>query len=610
YALLNILIVEAVSEIKLNNFLSISNFLQILEKYEVNFNMYFWVLYDSYINIYKKYCAHAELVKYFNNNNRSEMCDFDCVRKIKYNYCNKKKFYIRRLLIFSVCVLLSFICKSILDFFVTYLNCSYENVFSSLCFFFFSNSKQRKVNDYMHLNLQKSIYFNLFLSLSFVLQYIPLSVQYLNLFKIIKKVKKYKIILAFCLNYICGINLPFYIFYELQNMPLSLLNDFFSFDKEILNLCSNNYELSNSISANTFEDIYFDESDLKINEKEHIEWINKHGDYNMSNDTLRFFKNKKINKNIYKRFHNKAEKNKNMNLIRLMIKLHLNSILNAFTFYDFKNASVNILSYLTNNSLQDCYQNNNNSNFFKLIFSHFVNYVSSFWYNRNYEINEYQKASCLICSKHEMGSVQNCRSEIVKNRRIIKWKAEHLCEKRNDHIKETDVLLNNYYNLFKVSTDLLFFGEHKLMEKNIFEVLLNIMEIHYSHLLIILPIFTKHIFNLLTYDLKIYLINIFFYIFTRTDMYKIRSVSNVKNKTKNIKEIRMGHRMEMTVERKTENEMGNFRKINKNNFTEQKDNDVFEFNKKDNINVNNTNSKDFLMRPFDCYSTNNYFEVM
>lgn len=54
YLLLNKIIVEAVKELKLNNFLSIHNLLQLLNNYEINFNMFFWVLYDNYINIYKK----------------------------------------------------------------------------------------------------------------------------------------------------------------------------------------------------------------------------------------------------------------------------------------------------------------------------------------------------------------------------------------------------------------------------------------------------------------------------------------------------------------------------------------------------------------------------
>ncbi|SBT76500.1 conserved Plasmodium protein, unknown function [Plasmodium ovale] len=585
YILLNKLMVEVVNEMKLNNFLSIKNFFQVLKKYEVDFDIYFWVLYDNYINVYKKYCAHAELVKFFNNNNRNETYDFDYLKKIKYNYCNKKKFYIRRILIFSVCILLSFICKSILDFFVTNLNCSYEDVFSTICFFFFSNSKQRKANDYLYLNLLKSIYFNLFFSLSFVLQYIPLTVQYLNLFKIIRKVKKYKIILAICLNYICGINLPFYIFYELQYMPLSLLNDFFSFDKEILNLCTNSYELSNSININDFEENYYDEADLKMNEKDNIEWVNENfNGYNISKDSLHFLKNKKMNKSIYKRFHSKAEKNKNLNLIRLMIKLHFNSSLNVFTFYDFKNASNNILSYLTNSGLQHFKSSNNNGDFFQLIFLHFVNFVSLFGNKGMYEMSENENSkNSISCLNHEMKNAENLTTTEMLSKHFVE-KTSDDCDKTSENLKEADVLLK-YCNLFNLSTDLLFSSQHQLMEKSIFHVLLNIIETHYSHLLSVLPIFIKENFKLLTYDLKIYLINIFFYIFIRTDKYKIQNVNNKKK-----------------------NKISKFVKISKNSFTKQKDNGEFQFNKKDDI-LNNTHSENFFMNSYD-YSTNNYFEMI
>ncbi|GAW80372.1 hypothetical protein, conserved [Plasmodium gonderi] len=588
YLLLNKLIFEIVNEIKLNNFLNIQNFLQLLNKYEVNFDTFFWVLYDNYMNIYKKYCVHAELVKFFNNSNRNETFNFDYLKKMNYNYCNKKKFYIRRILLFSVCVLLSFICKRILEFFVTNLNLPYENVFSCICFFFFSNNKQRNPNDDLHLNLLKSIYFNLFLSLSFVLQYIPLNVQHLNLYRIIRKVKKYKIILAFCLNYICGVNLPFYMFYELKHMPLNLFNDFFSFDKELIrNMSSIHFDLNNLRSMNESKDKnYYDgKTYLKMNDKEHIEWMDETCDYNISNDSLDLFKNKRINRKILKRFHNKTERKKNLNLIHLMIKMNFNACLRTFTFHDFPRASNNILSFLTNKNIH--YFNQGSSvhcDLFALVRTLFVNFVFAFCRRGNYKINEYKNVRNAYYSKDETKDTEKMATNELLNTPLIKMTPDFY-ENPEEYSKELDLPIQ-HCNTFNQNKNFIFWGMHKLMEKNIFHVLLSIIEIHYSHLLNILPIFMKEIFNLLTCDLKNYLINIFFYIFIRTDKYKICNINN-KKKSK----------------------VKSFTKMNKNNFSKQKENDAFQLNHRSHV-LCETNSKDLFLNNSFGYSTNNYLEII
>ncbi|CRG99520.1 conserved Plasmodium protein, unknown function [Plasmodium relictum] len=579
YMLLNKLILEAVSELKSNNFISISHLLNLLDKYEVNFDIYFWVLYDNYINIYKKYYVHAELVKFFNNNNRNKTYDFDYLKKIKYNHCNKKKFYMRRILIFSVCILVSFICKSIFEFFVINLNYSYEYVLSSICFFFFSRNTREKINDDMYLNILKSIYFNLFLSLSFVLQYIPLSVQYLSLFKIIKKVKKYKTTLSICLNYVCGINLPFYIFYELQNFPFTLLNNFFAFEKEKWDVNVKNLELTDSININKFKENYYDEFNFKINnEKEKIDWINENLDSNISNDSLRFFKSKKVNKKIYKCFHRNYEKNKNIDLINFIIKMNFISCFNIFKFHDIQHSSNNILSCFTYSGLQYFKRNCIHDDLSMLIFSNFVSFMS-FWNRSNYDINEYQNSKSFSCSNHDSDDLKKCSLNQKLNKFTIKKKLEY-CE-TNEYLKEPTMLLENYYSLIKVNSDL-FTYEYNLKEKIIFDILLKIIEIRYRYLLIILPIFVKENFNLLTDDLKIYLINIFFFIFIRIDKYKIHK-------------------------RKKKDKIENFSKVDKYCFNKKENNSVFHFKRKNNV-LNNKDSDNFLLSSFDL-SKDDYFEI-
>lgn len=86
------------------------------------------------------------------------------------------------------------------------------------------------------------------------------------------------------------------------------------------------------------------------------------------------------------------------------------------------------------------------------------------------------------------------------------------CEKTNEYLRESSILLE-YYNIFKASTCLQLSNQPNIMENGIFDCLLYIIEVHYPHLLIILPIFLKENFNLLTYDIKVYLINIFFLYF-------------------------------------------------------------------------------------------------
>ncbi|CAA9987585.1 conserved Plasmodium protein, unknown function [Plasmodium knowlesi strain H] len=578
YHLLNNLILEIVNEIKLNNFLSIRNFLQLLNKYEINFDTFFWVLYDNYVNIYKKYCAHAALVKFFNNN-RSETCDFDYLKKIKYNFCNKKKFYVRRILVFSVCVLLAFICKRILEFFVTNLNCPYESVFSVICHFFFSNKKRREPNDNLHLNLLKSIYFNLFLSLSFVLQYIPLNVQYLNLFKIIRKVKKYKIILAFCLNYICGVNLPFYIFHEFQHMPQNLLNEFFSLKREDTsnNPCSH-VELSNEKNANECKDT------TCYAEKEQIEWVDENADYNIPDDSLPVCRNKKMNKKILKRYRYKAEKKKKWNLVNLMIKIHCNAGPRTFTFHDFTHASDNILTYFSNRNINHLKQSRStHGDFFSLIYSHFVNFLFAFCQRgNNFGLSELQSGPSVNYSNGEMGDTEMvATSELLND---VTKEVSTFCENPNEYLKEPGVALHSCNNMFSfgLRADFPFFGVHKLMEENIFHVLLNIIETHYSHLLIILPIFMKENFNLLTYDLKVYLINIFFYIFIRTDKYKICDMNNKKRQ---------------------------FTRAGKNGSVKQKQNDTLRVCRRNDMS-GETSTKNFFLNIRLDYSTRNYLEII
>ncbi|CRG96856.1 conserved Plasmodium protein, unknown function [Plasmodium gallinaceum] len=579
YFLINKLILEAVSEIKSNNFLNISHLLNLLDKYEVNFDIYFWVLYDNYMNIYKKYCIHAELVKFFNNNNRNKTYNFDYLKKIKYNCCNKKKFYMKRILIFSVCLLVSFICKRIFEFFVTDLNYSYEYVLSSICFFFFSKNAKEKINNDLYLNILKSIYFNLFFSLSFVLQYIPLRVQHLNLFKIIKKVKKYKIILSICLNYVCGINLPFYIFYEIQNMPYTLMNDFFLFEKKIWNMNVKKSELMDSINTNEFGENYYDEFNFKIkSEKEKINWINENLDFSVSNDSLHFFKSKKVNKKIYKYFHENFKKNKNLNLINLIIKMNFISCLNIFKFHDFQHASNNILSYFKYGSFQNFKQNCRHDDLYIIIFSNFVSFMSLFRSISNYEINEYQNTRNFSYSNHDSNDLKKISSSEKLD--VTKKKLEY-CE-INEYLKEPTMTLENNYSLMKVSSDLLPYGEYNLKEKMIFDILLKIIETKYSYLLIILPIFAKENFNLLTDDLKIYLINIFFFIFIRTDKYKI-------------------------CKKKKKNKIKNLSKINKYYFNKEENNDIFHSRKKNSA-LNNSDSENFFFSSFD-FSKDNYFET-
>ncbi|CAG9480722.1 unnamed protein product [Plasmodium vivax] len=575
YLLLNKLILEIANEIKVNNFLSIRNFLQLLNKYEVNFDTFFWVLYDNYVNIYKKYCAHAELVKFFNNNNRSETYDFDYLKKIKYNCCNKKKFYVRRILLFSVCVLLAFICKRILEFFVINLNCPYESVFSGICLFFFSSSKKREPNDNLHLNLLKSIYFNLFLSLSFVLQYIPLNVQYLNLFKIIRKVRKYKIILAFCLNYICGVNLPFYILYELQHMPQSLLNEFFSLNREDASNCAcGHVELGSAKSANECKD------KICYAEREHLEWVDEHGDCSIPNDALPLSKNKKMNKKILKRYRYKAEKKKNRNFLQLMIKMHFNAGPRTFTFHDFTQASDNILTYFSNRNMHHLKQGRSaHGDLFALIYSHFVNFLFSFYQRGNFRLSELQSGPSGNYSNGEMGDTEMVpTSELLND---VTKKVSAFCENSSEYIKDATVALPRC-SMFSLRADFPYFGVHQLMEENIFHVLLNITETHYSHLLIILPIFTKENFNLLTHDLKVYLINIFFYIFIRTDKYKICDMSNKKRQ---------------------------FAKAGKSGPMKQKQNNTFRVSRTNDMS-GETTAKDFFLNNALDYSTRNYLEII
>ncbi|EUD68130.1 hypothetical protein C922_01742 [Plasmodium inui San Antonio 1] len=586
YLVLNKLLLEIVNEIKLNNFLSIRKFLQLLNKYEVNFDIFFWVLYDNYVNIYKKYCAHAELVKFFNTN-RSETYDFDYLKKIKYNYCNKKKFYVRRILLFSVCVLLAFICKRILEFFVGNLSFPYESVFTAICLFFFSSRKQREPNDNLHLNLLKSIYFNLFLSLSFVLQYIPLTVQYLNLFKIIRKVKKYKIILAFCLNYICGVNLPFYIFYDLQHMPQNLLNELFSQNREdTLNCSYSHVQLSNVKNTNECKDetFYAEKGNLKASEKEHLEWVDENGDYNIPDDSLPFCKNKKMNKRILKRYRYKGQKRRSRNLVHLMIKMHLNAGPRTFTFHDFTQASDNILTYFSNRNIHHLKQGRtSHDDLFALIYSHFLNFPFPFCHRGNFGLSELQTGPLqtgrsVNYSNGEMGDTELVATSELLN---VTKKASSFCENQRDYLKEAGVALHRC-NMFSQGADFPFFGVDKLMEENIFHVLLNITETHYSHLLIILPIFMKENFNLLTYDLKVYLINIFFYIFIRTDKYKICDMNNKKRQ---------------------------FTRAGKNGPVRRKKNDMFRVSRRNDMS-GETSAKDFFLTNSLDYSTRNYLEII
>ncbi|SCN59903.1 conserved Plasmodium protein, unknown function [Plasmodium chabaudi chabaudi] len=568
YLLLNNLVIELVNEMKLNNFLSILNVLQLLKKYNMSIDMYFWTLYDNYINVYNKYCAHAQLVKLFNNNNPNEVYNFDFLKNINYNYCNKKKFYIKRIVIFSACILISSICKHIIQFFVSNFNFNYEIVFSTICLFLFTdhNNRRNLSDDHMYLNIQKSIYFNIFFSLSYVLQYIPLNVQYLNLYKIINKVKKYKTILAICLNYICETKLPFYAFWQHHYIPIRLLKNFFSFNKKMNMICRESYELNNIVDDNRFEESYYNERNFKINKKENMKWVNEKYGYNVPNNYSNLFKNKKMVKNaIYKHFQGENGKNKCWNIIYYIIKMNFNSNLNTFEFCDLKNAHNNILSYFTNINIHALQLINNNDDIFQLIYLHFVNFISMCW-DEDRVLNDNMSSSGKVTP-----------NEMTNNNGINNVLS--ISEKTNGYLKMNNTLIK-YYSGLNLNAHFLFANEYNFIDNIVFNVLLEILETYYTHLLDILPIFKKKHFKMLTYDLKIYLINIFFYIFVTTDKYKIHDINNKDN----------------------------FSKLYKHEFMKQKYN-MLQFDKNTDI-LNKSKLNDFFVENEQYISPQNYFEIL
>ncbi|SCO61247.1 conserved Plasmodium protein, unknown function [Plasmodium berghei] len=568
YLLLNNLVIELVNEMKLNNFLSILNVLQLLKKYNMSIDMYFWTLYDNYINVYNKYCAHAQLVKLFNNNNPNEVYNFDFLKNVNYNYCNKKKFYIKRIVIFSACILISSICKHIIQFFVSNFNFNYEIVFSTICLLLFTdNNNRRNLNDdHMYLNIQKSIYFNIFFSLSYVLQYIPLNVQYLNLYKIINKVKKYKTILAICLNYICETKLPFYVFWKHHYIPIRLLKNFFSFNKKINIICRENYELNDIVDDNRFEESYYNERNFKINKKENMKWINEKYCYNIPNNYSNMFKNKKMVKNaIYRYFQSESGKNKYWNIIYYIIKMNFNSNSNKLEFYDLKNVHNNIISYFTNINIHALQLINNNDDIFQLIYLHFVNFISMCW-NEDNALN------------NNMSSSENIIPNELTNNNVLN-NVVNISAKASEYFKMNNTLMK-YCSEFSLNAHFLFANECNFVDKIVFNVLLEILETYYANLLDILPIFKKKHFKVLTYDLKIYLINIFFFIFVTTDKYRIYDINN-KDK---------------------------FSKLYKHDFMKQKYN-MLQFDKNNDI-LNKSKLNDLFVENEQYFSPRNYFEIL